>query len=70
MDEHHLRLLKELTENNTLSQRALSKRIGLSLGSVNYALSSLIDKGLLKAKRFKNSKNKMAVVSMHENMLK
>ncbi|MBI5747023.1 MAG: MarR family EPS-associated transcriptional regulator [Nitrospirae bacterium] len=60
MNGHHLKLLKELSENNSQSQRELSRRLGLSLGSVNYALSGLIDKGLIKAKRFKNSKNKRA----------
>ena len=42
------------------SQRELSKKLGVSLGSVNYVLSNLIDAGLIKAKRFKNSKNKIA----------
>ena len=60
MNGHHLKLLKELSENNTQSQRELSKRLGLSLGSVNYVLSNLVDAGLIKAKQFKNSKNKIA----------
>lgn len=60
MDSHHQRLLKKLSENNTLTQRELSKHLGLSLGMVNYALGTLIDAGLIKAKRFKNSKNKIA----------
>jgi len=60
MDEHHLKLLKELSKDSTLSQRDLSSRLGLSLGKVNYVLNALLDKGLLKTKRFKNSKNKRA----------
>ncbi len=60
MNEHHLKLLKELSINNTLSQRDLSARLGLSLGKVNYILKALLDKGLLKAEKFKNSKNKLA----------
>ena len=36
------------------------KKLGVSLGSVNYVLSNLIDAGLIKAKRFKNSNNKIA----------
>jgi EPS-associated MarR family transcriptional regulator len=56
----HLNLLKELSRNNTLSQRELSNRLDLSLGKVNYLLSSLMEKGLLKANRFKNSNNKLA----------
>ena len=60
MNGHHLNLLKELSKDNKLSQRELSKKLGVSLGSVNYVLSNLIDAGLIKAKRFKNSKNKIA----------
>ena len=37
-----------------------SQKLGLSLGSVNYVLSHLVEAGLIRAKRFKNSKNKIA----------
>ena len=60
MDEHHLKTLKELSRDSALSQRDLSKRLGLSLGRVYYVLNALLDKGLVKAERFKNSKNKIA----------
>ena len=49
-----------MSKDNKLSQRELSKKLGVSLGSVNYVLSNLVDAGLIKAKRFKNSKNKIA----------
>src|SRR3972149_7302675 len=57
MNGHHL---KHLSKDNKLSQRELSKKLGVSLGSVNYVVSNLVDAGLIKAKRFKNSKNKIA----------
>lgn len=60
MNESHLRLLRELSKDNMLSQRDLSKKLGLSLGKVNYILNALLDKGLVKVKRFKNSRNKLA----------
>ena len=60
MNGHHLKLLKELSKDNKLSQRELSRKPGLSLGSVNYVLSNLVDAGYIRAKRFKNSKNKIA----------
>ncbi len=60
MNGHHLKLLKELSENNSQSQRELSRKLGLSLGSVNYVLGHLVEAGLIRAKRFKNSKNKAA----------
>ena len=55
-----VKLLKQLSKDNKLSQRELSRKLGLSLGSVNYVLSNLVDAGYIRAKRFKNSKNKIA----------
>ena len=60
MNEFHFKILKELSEDQTLSQRNLSKKLFVSLGKVNYILNALIDKGMIKAKKFKNSKNKHA----------
>ncbi len=60
MNEHHLKLLKELSKDNKLSQRDLSRRLGLSLGKINYILKALLTKGLLKTEKFKNSRHKLA----------
>ena len=54
------RLLKLLESNPELSQRQLAKELGISLGKVNFCLSALIEKGLLKANNFRNSRNKLA----------
>jgi len=54
------RLLKLLESNPELSQRQLAKKLGISLGKVNFCLSALIEKGLLKANNFRNSRNKLA----------
>ena len=53
-------LLKTLEGNPGLSQRDLAKRLGVSLGKVNYCLNALIEKGCLKVNNFRNSENKMA----------
>ncbi len=60
MNETQFRTLLELSKDSTLSQRDLSQKMGLSLGRVNYIVNALLEKGYLKAERFKNSKNKMA----------
>ncbi len=60
MDESQFKTLRELAMDGTLSQRDLSRRMGLSLGRVNYIVNALLRKGYIKANRFKNSKNKMA----------
>jgi len=59
VNESHFKTLRELSSNGNLTQRELSERLGLSLGSVNYVIQALIGKGYVKAQRFKNSKNKM-----------
>lgn len=59
MDESQFKTLRELSKDGTLSQRDLSRKMGLSLGRVNYLVNSLLKKGYLKARRFKNSRNKI-----------
>jgi EPS-associated MarR family transcriptional regulator len=59
MDESQFKTLRELAKDGTLSQRDLSKKMGLSLGRVNYLVNALLQKGYIKARRFKNSRNKI-----------
>lgn len=56
----HYALLKTLEENPGLSQRELAKKLGISLGKVNYCLKALVEKGSLKIDNFRNSNNKLA----------
>ena len=58
--EIHLRLLRHLAENPQVSQRELAEHLGVSLGKANYCLGALVDKGLVKARNFKNNANKRA----------
>ncbi len=60
MNESQFKTLRELAKDGTLSQRDLSKKMGLSLGRANYLVNALIEKGYIKARRFKNAKNKIA----------
>jgi EPS-associated MarR family transcriptional regulator len=62
MNETEFKALKELSTDGAISQRDLSKRVGLSLGGVNYIIKELIQKGYIKAQRFKNSNNKAAYI--------
>lgn len=59
-DEYRYKILKLIESNPSISQRELAKQLGISLGKVNFCLKALIEKGLLKAANFKNSKNKKA----------
>lgn len=57
-DETRYRLVQLLARKPGLSQRDLAREMGISLGKVNYCLRGLLDKGYVKAKNFKNSRNK------------
>ncbi len=58
--ERILYVIKELEQNPHSTQRDLAHKLGFSLGKINYLLNALIDKGIIEAKNFKNSKNKLA----------
>ena len=60
--ELQFRVLRQLESNPCLTQRQLSKALGVSLGGVNYCLNVLIAKGSVKIENFKNNKNKWAYV--------
>ena len=55
-------VLKKLENNPHLTQRELSKELGLSLGKTNYVINALIDKGWLKLNNFKRSDNKLGYI--------
>lgn len=59
-DEYRYKLLQLLEANPQISQRELARALGISLGKVNYCLNALIEKGLVKARNFKNSRSKRA----------
>jgi len=58
--ETHLKVLRHLEDNPDVTQRELAITLGISLGKTNYCLKALINKGLIKAKNFKNNSNKRA----------
>jgi len=58
-DESRYRLLRFLEEHPEASQRDLARHLDVSVGKVNYCLRALIEKGLLKVRNFRNSKNKI-----------
>jgi EPS-associated MarR family transcriptional regulator len=57
--EIHYRLLNLLSKGHRFTQREMAKEMGISLGKVNYCLSELAKKGLIKITRFKSAKNKV-----------
>ena len=58
--ELSIKIIRELEKAPEQSQRALSKRCGVSLGSVHYCINALVEKDYVKARNFKNAQNKLA----------
>ena len=57
-----LRALEALEQDSRLSQRALSREQGVSLGKTNYCLRALTDKGLVKLQNFQQNPQKLKYV--------
>ena len=52
-------LLKILKDNPEMTQRQLSKELGLSLGKTNYLIHALMSKGWVKLTNFRRSNKKL-----------
>ncbi len=58
-EESHLKVLRLLESDPGLSQRELSRALGISLGKTNYCMRALLDKGLIKMQNFRSSESKL-----------
>lgn len=58
-EEIQLRVLRRLHEDPDLSQRALARELGISLGSINYCFQALAEKGWVKMQSFNQSRHKL-----------
>ena len=56
-----LKILREIEKNPNISQRELAANVNFSLGKLNYCLSALKIKGLIKMKNFQNNKKKLVI---------
>lgn len=57
-EDVRFRILRLLQQNPEMSQRELAEAVGISVGSVHYILSALVEKGLIKFSNFTASKDK------------
>ena len=58
-EEAHIRILRLIEKNPDISQRGLSKGLGISLGKVNFLVNALVDKGLVKVESFQKSGDRL-----------
>jgi EPS-associated MarR family transcriptional regulator len=61
-EERQLGVMRLLQDNPELSQRQLAEELGVSVGSVNYCVKALIDKGWVKLGNFQKNPNKLGYV--------
>jgi EPS-associated MarR family transcriptional regulator len=57
-EEIYFRIMRLLEAHPDMSQRELAVHVGISLGSLNYCIKALMDKGFIKLENFQNSKHK------------
>lgn len=55
-------LLNQLTQKGDSNQRDLAKRLGVSVGKINYCMRAVIDRGWVKVNNFRRSDNKLGYV--------
>ncbi len=58
--EIKLKLLKLLEKDHDLTQREMNQKMGVSLGKVNFCLTELAKKGMIKIERFQKHPKKSA----------
>lgn len=58
-NDAHFRVLRILQLRPEITQRELAEEVGIALGKVNYILTALTDKGLVKIRNFRNAENKL-----------
>ena len=58
-NQDNFNILRIIRKKPKITQRELSNELGISLGKINFCLKSLKDKGLIKIRNFRKSKNKL-----------
>ena len=59
-EDRHFQALGLLQANPDLSQRALARALGVSVGSANFCARALVEKGWIKIQNVRTSKDKRA----------
>ena len=62
IEENKFQILRKIKNKNNCTQRELSKKVGFSLGKLNYCLNALVKKGFVKINNFKNNPNKIGYI--------
>lgn len=63
VQEESLSVIKEIETNPSTTQRAVSKKLGISLGKTNYLIKELIKKGIIKGESFSANQDRLKKIS-------
>jgi EPS-associated MarR family transcriptional regulator len=58
-NQDHFNVLRKIQNNPKSTQRELANELGFSLGKLNYCITALKNKGLIKIGNFKKNPNKI-----------
>ena len=61
-EQDHFNVLRKIQKNPVSTQRELAYELGFSLGKLNYCLTALKNKGLVKINNFKKNPNKIGYI--------
>ena len=61
-EQDHFNVLRKIQKNPDSTQRELAYELGFSLGKLNYCLTALKNKGLVKINNFKKNPNKIGYI--------
>lgn len=63
-EQDELEILRKINKekDKEISQRSIAKTLGFSLGKLNYCLTALKNKGLVKINNFKKNPNKIGYI--------
>ncbi len=59
-EDSRFRVLHALQDNPNITQRELASRLGVSLGTTNFLLRALLEKGAIKIRNFRGSTRKLS----------
>tara|TARA_B100000953_G_C17791198_1_gene348902 strand:- start:171 stop:464 length:294 start_codon:yes stop_codon:yes gene_type:complete len=59
-NQDYLNILREIKNKPFSSQRKMAKKLGFSLGKLNYCLKALNKKGFIKIENFKKNPDKLS----------
>jgi EPS-associated MarR family transcriptional regulator len=61
-EEIQFQVLRRLHQTPEVSQRALARELGISLGSINYCFQALVEKGWVKVQNFSRNEHKLGYI--------